>query len=400
MGMRKKAKVFRIITRLSVGGSSVHCILLAAHLNKEAFDVTLIKGSEAADEGNLENLLIQKQVTPLLVRRLKREMAFWDDLAAFVELYRRMRQERPDIVHTHSAKAGALGRVAAKLAGVPIIIHTFHGHLFRGYFGALRTKLVILTERVLSLITTRIIAVTESQKEELFRYKIAPWRKLVNVPLGLELDALLNLEGEQGKFRSELGLDPSDPLIGSVARLVPVKGHFYLFQAARKVIAAIPKAKFIVVGDGMLKSELRDLVNSLGIQNNVIFCGFREDLPRIYADLDILVLTSLNEGLPVAVIEAMASQTPVVAYDVGGVRDLIEPGVNGISVPFGDVDGLAESIIRLLKSPRERESLGRSGRRKVYPRLHRKRMIQEIENLYTELLKKNKPGFERRRCQE
>lgn len=393
--MRRKAKVLQIITRLSVGGSSNHSILLVAHLDKKDFDVTLIKGNEAADEGNLEDLLSQEEITPVLVSQLRREVSLKNDLIAFLKLYRLMSREKPDIIHTHSAKAGALGRVAAKLVGVPIIIHTFHGHLFRGYFGSSKTKLVIFIERVLSLISTKIIAVTKSQEEELLQYKIAPKRKLVNIPLGLELDAFINLDGGKGKFKSELGLEPSDLLIGSIARLVPVKGHSYLFQAAKKVISAFPNVRFLIVGDGMLRSQLEGLVNGLGIQDNVIFCGFRKDLPRIFADLDILALTSLNEGLPVAVIEAMASQIAVVAYDVGGVKDLIEPGVNGISLPFGEIDGLGESIIYLLKNARERERLGQNGRRKVYPYLHYKRMIRDVENLYTELLMNIHPGFGR-----
>jgi glycosyltransferase involved in cell wall biosynthesis len=393
--MRSKTKVLQIITRLSVGGSSNHSILLAAHLDKKDFDVMLIKGKEAAEEGNLEDSLNQKRIIPVLVPELKREVSFRNDLVAFLKLYRLMSREKPDIVHTHSAKAGTLGRLAAKLAGVPIIIHTFHGHLFRGYFSSSKSKLIVFIERLLSLISTKIIAVTESQKEELWRYKIAPKQKIVSIPLGLELDAFMDVDGRKSKFKSELGLEPSDLLIGSIARLVPVKGHSYLFQAAKIVISELPNARFLIVGDGMLRKRLEGLAESLGIQDNVIFCGFQKDLPKIYADLDILVLTSLNEGLPVAVIEAMAAQTAVVAYDVGGVKDLVEPGVNGISLPFGEIDGLGESIIYLLKNARERERLGQNGRRKVYPYLHYKRMIRDVENLYTELLMNIHPGFER-----
>ncbi len=244
---------------------------------------------------------------------------------------------------------------------------------------------MMLTERLLALISTKIVAVTESQKMELFRYRIAPWRKLVSIPLGLELDLLQNLETEKGKLRSELGLPADCPLVGSIARLVPVKGHSYLLRAAKKVVAAVPEARFLIVGDGMLRGELEDQVRSLDIEDSVIFCGFRKDLSRVYADLDLVVLTSLNEGSPVAVIEAMASQTPVVAYDVGGVGDLIEPNVSGISLPFGDIDKLAESVVYLLRNPKERERLGRNGRRKVYPRHHYARLVRDIENLYSQL---------------
>jgi glycosyltransferase involved in cell wall biosynthesis len=384
--MRRRTRVLRIITRLSVGGSSIHTILLTAHLNKETFHSQLLKGSEGKDEGDLRDLLDRKQVDPVVIPQLRRDISPKNDLVTFWRLYKWMCREKPDIVHTHSAKAGTLGRLAAKLAGVPIIVHTFHGHLFRGYFSPFKTRFVILTERLLSLISTKIVAVTESQKEELFRYRIAPWCKLVSIPLGLELNSLQNLETEKGRLRSELGLEDNQPLVGSIARLVPVKGHSYLLRAAKKVIAAVPETRFLIVGDGVLRGELQNQVRSLGIEDNVIFCGFRRDLSKIYADLDVVVLTSLNEGLPVAVIEAMASQKPVVAYDVGGVKDLIEPGVNGISLPFGEIDKLAESIVYLLRNPQERERLGRKGRQKVYPRLHYSRLLQDIEKLYSQLM--------------
>jgi glycosyltransferase involved in cell wall biosynthesis len=383
--MIRKIKVMRIITRLSVGGSSIHTILLTAHLDKQIFDSLLIKGREGKDEGDLHDLLQRKEVDPILIPELRREISFKNDLITFWKLYRIMRAEKPEIVHTHSAKAGTLGRIAAKLAGVPIIVHTFHGHLFRGYFGSKKSRLVVFIERLLALVSTKIVAVTQSQKDELLRYKIAPFQKIVSIPLGLELDLLQNSQKEKGAFRSELGLNKDDVLIGSIARLVPVKGHAFLFRAARKVIDTFPRVKILLIGDGELRNELENLASRLGIGKNVIFCGFRRDLPKIYADLDIVALTSLNEGLPVAVIEAMASQTAVVAYDVGGVKDLIEPNVTGISVPFGEIDRLAESIVFLLKNPQERERLGRNARRKVYPSLHYQRLVRDFEKFYLEL---------------
>ncbi len=394
-GMKIRAKILRIITRLSVGGSSIHTILLTAHLDKGDFKSILVKGCEGKDEGDLEDLLRTKEIQPIFIPQLVREISLRRDLVTFWRLYKLMLRERPDIVHTHSAKAGTLGRLAAKLAGVPIIIHTFHGHLFRGYFGPTKSRVVILAERLLALLSTKIIAVTQSQKEELFRYRIAPLNKLVSIPLGLELDSLQNLEREKGMFRSELGLNGDDALLGSIARLVPVKGHSFLFRAAKKVIGAYPKAKFIIIGDGPLRSDLENLTRELDIQRNVIFCGFRKDLRKIYADLDIVILTSLNEGLPVAVIEAMASKKPVIAFEVGGVRDLIDPDVSGISIPFGEIDSLADSILFLLRNPAQRDRLGRNGQRKVYPRLNYQRLIGDVERLYYELLENARPGVTR-----
>lgn len=389
--MRTKIKVLSIITRLSVGGSSVHSILLTAHLDKDAFHSTLVKGSEGEDEGDLEDLLRRLEVDPVFIPELKREISFRNDLIVFWKLYKLMRHLKPDIVHTHSAKSGALGRLAAKLAGVPIIVHTFHGHLFRGYFGSVKSRLVVYTERLLALLSTKIVAVTQNQKDELAGYRIAPLHKLISIPLGLELDLFQDLDKEKGKLRSELGLGADDLLIGSIARLVPVKGHSFLFRAAQKVTTVFPQARFLIVGDGELRQELEKLAQHLGIQKNVIFCGFRRDLPTIYADLDILALTSLNEGLPVAVIEAMASQTPVVAFKVGGVGDLVEPNVTGILVPFGEIDKLAESMIYLLKNPQERQRLGQNARRRVYPRLDYRRLVRDFAEFYPQLVENKRP---------
>ncbi len=389
--MVQKIKVLRIITRLSVGGSSIHVILLTAHLDKTKFQSILVKGSEGQNEGNLKDLVNRKKINPVFIPELRRKLSLRDDLLSFWKLYRLISREKPHIVHTHSAKAGTLGRLAARLAGVPFIVHTYHGHLFRGYFSTAVTKLIVLVERFLSLLSTKIIAVTQSQKEELLQYKITPSHKLVTIPLGLELDSFLKLQKERGRLRAELGLSSEDLLIGSIARLVPVKGHSFLLRAAKRVVSSFPNAKFLIVGDGELREKLENLASRLGIKKNVIFCGFRRDLPKIYADLDIVALTSLNEGLPVAVIEAMTSQTPVIAYEVGGVKDLIEPNVNGILLPCGEIDGLANSIIYLLKNPKERRKLGQKGQEKVYPKLHYKRLVQDFEKFYSELMKNRFP---------
>jgi glycosyltransferase involved in cell wall biosynthesis len=383
----KKIKVMRIITRLNIGGPSFHTILLTAHLNPQIFSSKLVKGEEGKQEGEMNDLLERKKVIPVVIPQLGREISWKDDLFAFWKLYRLIYQERPDIVHTHMAKAGTLGRLAAKLAGVPIIVHTFHGHVFHSYFKAIKTKMFITIEKFLALFCTRIVAVSPSQKEELLSYKIAPSRKVACIPLGLELDLFLEAEKEKGRLRAEVSLNPDHKLVGIIARLVPVKGHSFFFEAAQRIISFFPQVKFLVVGDGPLRKELEDLVDQMGIKKDVIFLGFRKDLSKIYADLDAVVLTSLNEGLPVAVIEGMASAKPVVAFDVGGVKDLIQDNVTGILVPFGDVHKLADSVMRLLKDPLECERLGQNARRKAYPYLDYRRLVKDMENFYCQLLK-------------
>lgn len=372
---------------MNIGGPAFHTILLTAHLDREIFRSKLVKGEEGKDEGEMNDLLERKKVIPVIIPQLGRRIYWKDDLFAFWKLYRLICREKPDIVDTHMAKAGILGRLAAKLAGVSIIVHTFHGHVFHSYFGTVKTKIFILIEKLLALLTTQIVAVSQSQREEILHYKIAPPKKVVCIPLGLELDLFLDAEKKKGQLRAKLNLNQDHKLVGIIARLVPVKGHFFLFEAAQRIIPLFPQVKFLVVGDGLLRKNLEDLAEQLGIRGNVIFCGFRKDLPEIYADLDVVVLTSLNEGLPVAIIEGMAAAKPVVAFDVGGVKDLIQDNVTGILVPFGDVHKLANSIISLLKDPQECERLGQNARRKAYPHLDFRRLVSDMERFYCQLPK-------------
>jgi glycosyltransferase involved in cell wall biosynthesis len=393
---RKKVKILRIITRLNVGGPSIHTILLSAYLNSDRFETILVKGREGDCEGDMQDLLRKKNIHPIIIPELSREISFVRDWIAFRKLYKLMCREKPDIVHSHLAKAGALVRVAAKLAGVPIIIHTFHGHLFHSYFGYFKTKLLILMERVLACFSTKLIAVSGNVKKEILeKYKICNSSKISFIPLGLELDQFLNLQGEKGNLRRELNLSDEVPLIGIVARLVPIKGHQYFLRAAKEIIKTHPSAKFLIVGDGELRGQLEDLSRQLATCDNVIFCGFRKDLTKIYADLDVVVLSSLNEGLPVTVIEALAAAKPVVATDVGGTGDLIENKITGLLVPPRNSKALAEGILYLLNNPEEGIRMGKNGQQKVYPALNHTRLVEDIEKLYIELLnkKKNKPSL-------
>ncbi|KPL04772.1 MAG: hypothetical protein AMJ73_03735 [candidate division Zixibacteria bacterium SM1_73] len=384
----KKIKIVRIISRLNIGGPSIHTVLLSAHLNSDRFKTTLVKGIEGNSEGDMRDLLRKKKVRPIIVTELAREISLARDCVAFVKLYKLICREKPDIVHTHTAKAGLLGRVAAKLAGVPIIVHTFHGHLFHSYFGYLTTKLIVFIERLLAHLTSKIIIVSEKVRKDIVeKYRIATYSKVITMPLGLELTPFLDVDKQRGFLRKELGLSDKIALVGIVARLVPVKGHKYFIEAAAAVMKRLLNVKFLVIGDGELKEKLEDYVKQLGILESVTFCGFRKDLPHIYADLDVVVLTSLNEGLPVAIIEGMAAAKPVVAFDVGGVKDLIQDNVTGILVPFGDVQKLADSITSLLGDPLECERLGQNARRKAYPYLDYRRLVRDMEEFYCQLMK-------------
>ncbi len=384
-----KPKVIRIIARLNIGGPAMHTILLSNGLNQGAFRDTLVCGTSSASEGDMSYLGKDKYARPLIIPELGREISLKKDFTAFLRLYSLMRRERPDIVHTHTAKAGALGRLAAALAGVPIKVHTFHGHIFDGYFSPIKAKTFIFLERILALFTDRLITVSERIKYDIVnRLKVTQDRKCAVIPLGLELDKFLDCERERGAFRKTLAIDDAAQLVGIVGRLVPIKNHRMFLNAARRLKSDLPglKVKFIIVGDGELRGELEDYSHRLGLREDVIFTGWVKDLACVYADLDVVALTSLNEGTPVSLIEAMASGRPVIATEVGGIRDLISPDVNGILARSGDVDDFCSGLISLLNDSDKRRELGKRGRDSVAVKYSKDRLIKDVEALYQNLI--------------
>ena len=324
-------------------------------------------------------------VQPVFVPELGREIGLKNDVRVLKQLMRLMRREKPDIVHTHTAKAGTLGRLAAIAAGVPIKVHTFHGHVFHGYFGPRKTRIFLAIERFLARRTDRIIVLSEQQAHEIADvYQVAPREKIRVIPLGFDLDGFLSAEQHCGKLRAELGL-PSDALIVTiVGRLVPVKNHRLFFEMARRVAAELPQAHFVVVGDGELRPALEEEAASL--RDRTHFLGWRRDLPVIYADSDVVALTSVNEGTPVALIEAMASGTPVVATRVGGVPDIVHDGEMGLVVEPNNADALTAAVRELLCNSAQREKLGAAGRSSVRERFDKQRLIEDVTQLYDELL--------------
>jgi len=382
-----KIKILRIIARLNIGGPAIHTILLTAGLNNERFESLLVTGVEGRREGNMLDLAAAEGVEPIIIRELRRNVDPKDALIALLKLYRLIRRERPQIVHTHTATAGLLGRLAAKLAGVPIILHTFHGHVLHGYFSPLRSKALVWMERLLACFTDRIVTVSEGQRRELAGYGIAPLEKIAVVPLGFELEALLACGSRRGELRRQLGLSDADKLIGIIARLVPIKNHHLFLQTAKLVAEAIPQARFLVVGDGELREELEAYARDLGLNRRVLFTGWQRDLPCLYADMDVVALTSINEGTPVSIIEAMAAGVPVAATAVGGVPEVIADGETGYLVKAGDAEGLAEAITELLRNPAKAKEMGQKGRKAVYPKFAAQTLIANVEQLYSGLLR-------------
>jgi glycosyltransferase involved in cell wall biosynthesis len=296
-----------------------------------------------------------------------------------------MREFRPHIVHTHTAKAGFLGRVAARMAGVPRVVHTFHGHVLQGYFDPARTWMLRQMERWLAGRTDRIITVSERVRQELAQYGVAPLQKISTVPLGFDLAPFLESSSLRGTLRRELGVSNRALLAGIVGRIFPIKNHPLFLEAAARVAREIPEAEFVVVGDGPLREGLERRAAAADLKGRVHFLGWRKDLPAIYADLDLLVVSSDNEGTPVAAIEAMASGCVVVATRVGGLPDLIEHEVTGLLVPPRDADALAGAIVRALCDPALAQRVRDNALLAVRQRFDVRRLIKDMEALYEDL---------------
>lgn len=380
-------KVMRIIGRLNVGGPAIHTVLLTDLLDGRKYRTSLITGVEAPTEGSMRYLATERGIEPVVIPEMSREISWRDDVVALFKLIGLMRREKPDIIHTHTAKAGFLGRTAALIA-MPgrrkRLYHTFHGHVFHSYFSPRKTQAFIRIEKFLARYSYRIIAVSERTRQELIEFGIAAPDKIVVVPLGFDLEPFARCERHRGELRTLLGLAEDTVLIGIVARLVPVKNISLFLQAAECVATRYPQAHFVIVGDGECREELEAQASMMETKERVHFLGYRRDLPRIYADLDIVTLTSLNEGLPVSLIESMASGCVSVSTCVGGVPDLIEEGNTGFLTPSGDASALAAKLSYLLDHPEEWQQIGEAARISALNRFHVSRLVADIERLYTE----------------
>ncbi len=403
-----RLKVARIIARLNVGGPARHCLLLSEGLRAHGFETLLLTGRlEPGEAGVLPD---DAATTPGGVRiervpGLRQPVSPRDDVRALLALVRLLRRERPDVVHTHTSKAGALGRVAAAIAGVPVVVHTFHGHVLDGYFPALPSHLVRLAERSLARLTARIVTLSPTLRDELSaRFGVAGPERFEVIPLGRDLETFR--AGAPGRLRAELGVAPDAPLVGAVGRLVPIKDVPLLVRAFARVAAGRRDAQLVLVGDGPERPAIEAAVRARDLGDRVRLLGWRDDLPSIYADLDVLAVSSRNEGTPLAVIEAFAAGVPVVATRVGGVPDMFDaptrgvaalatngatppPGVDlraqGALVASSDEAGLARALDLLLGHADLRRAAGEAARRRSED-WAAARLIDDTARLYRTLL--------------
>ncbi len=352
----------RLMDRLNVGGPARQAIELSARLAGPDWRTVLAYGRVEPHEEDLERCAQERGLVLEFIPELARPIRPLTDLRAFLRILGLLRREKPQVVHTHKSKAGALGRLAAVLAGVPVIVHTYHGHVLQGYFNPLVNRIFRFIEAFLARFTDRIVVLTKSQREELLAMGIGHPEQYAVIPSGVDLEPFLSADTLRGELRRELGISPTTPIIGIIGRLVPIKRHEDFLMAAKLIAGDAPECRFLVVGDGERRGELEDLAYRLRLQDKVLFLGSRTDMPRVCADLDMAVLSSTNEGLPMALIEAMAAGKPVVATRVGGVPDLITDGKNGILVEPERPEKLARAIQDLLDNPALAGKLGASGR--------------------------------------
>ena len=399
-----------------MGGPARHVVWLTDGLRARDYETMLVTGVVPPGEDDMSYFAQSAGVIPHSIPQMSREISLRDAWASW-KLFRLMLRERPDLVHTHTAKAGTVGRVAgllyrwltpAALIGKPRacrFVHTYHGHVFHSYYGPAKTELFLAIERTLArLVTDRIVVVSEQQRREINEdFRVGKPEQYTVVPLGLDLSLFSDWQAKRRRLREELSASPDELLVGIVGRLTEIKNHTMFLRVAARVkelnrsAADQPRLRFVIIGDGHLRRTLEDQTRELGLADHLVFLGTREDPEFFYPALDVVALTSYNEGTPLTLIEAMANQRPVVATDVGGVVDLLGAKLaegdgyivceRGISAKSGDVDGFAKGLIRLVQDEGLRNELGRRGHDFVARNYAKERLINDISNLYDQLLK-------------
>lgn len=412
-------KIVRVIARLNVGGPAKHVVWLSK-LNTADWKTVLVAGRVPPGEDDMSYFATELGVTPLFVPEMSREISLKDALTIW-KLYQLFRRERPDIVHTHTAKAGTVGRVAgilyrwftpAALLGHPRtchFVHTYHGHIFHSYYSPLKTRIFLMIERALAKLSTdRIIVLSEQQRREINEeFRVGRAKQFSVIPLGIDLGVFAKWQERGQSFRGEFGFAVDDILVGIVGRLTAIKNHELFLRAAALFKGEFAEAgssvRFVIIGDGALRNTLESQAAALGISKDVIFTGSRRDLEEVYPALDVVALTSRNEGTPLTLIEAMANARPVISTAVGGVVDLLGEPVStesvadavmsspftvcqrGISISPGDARGFAAGLARFVTDATLRRETGARGLEFVTRRYSRSRLLSDIENLYKKL---------------
>jgi glycosyltransferase involved in cell wall biosynthesis len=382
-------RVLRVIARLNMGGPAIHVANLTSGLEPKGYETTLVAGSLARGEDSMAFLADRLGVSVVSVPEIQREISVLHDARSAFQVAEIMRETRPHILHTHTAKAGAIARAAAVLAGnarPKVVVHTFHGHVLRGYFGPLRTAVFREVERTLARPSDALIAVSPEVRDDLVELGVAPAEKFVVVRLGIPLAERLDGDSEDMDYRQLYGIPRDAFVVGWVGRMTGVKDTGVVLQAVAALRERGVNAVVCLVGDGPDREPLEELAHKLGIARASYFAGYQPEVAGFYRLFDAFFLPSVNEGTPVSAIEALATGTPVVANRVGGVPDVVRDGIDGFLVEPGDVEGAAERLEALARDPGLWTRLGEAGRERVRARYAVTRLVDDVDRLYRSLL--------------
>ncbi|UCG12795.1 MAG: glycosyltransferase family 4 protein [Deltaproteobacteria bacterium] len=393
--MQKKIRVIHIITRLDMGGSAQNTLLTTQNLDPDRYEIVLVKGSTlesgmpTSESQVLHNQLASARnrgVRVINLPYLVRRVSPWNDLRSLVWLLIFSRRYKPDIVHTHTSKAGFVGRLAAWLSRVPVIVHTPHGHVFYGHFGPWLSRFFLLVERLLDRTTHHWIALTPREAGDYHRFKVSKTEKISVIHSGVDVNRFQRQPIDRLQKKKELDIPPDTSVVGFVGWLLPIKGTTFLVQAMAQVSQRHPSGLLVLVGNGE-DIQLKKQVESLGLEDKVLFLGWRSDVEEIMYCFDMLALPSLNEGMGRVLVEAMAAGLPIVASRVGGIPDLIQDGKNGVLVPPANPAALAHAISELLDDGNRRKRMGEAGRKMCRP-YSTETMVKQISGLYERLVEK------------
>jgi glycosyltransferase involved in cell wall biosynthesis len=380
-------RILRAIARLNMGGPTLNVSYLTKGLDERGYETTLVAGKLARGEDSMAFAAEELGIEVIPVPALHRELSPIYDTVSVKRLVAEIQRVRPHILHTHTAKAGAVGRMAALLAGdarPPVIVHTFHGHVLRGYFDPVRTEIFRETEKFLARHTTRLIAVGPEVRDDLVALGVAAPEKFSVIRLGIDLEQRVG--GDGGELRRRFGIPPERFVVGWVGRMTGIKRVPDVLAAFARLVELGVDAQLVLVGDGPERAQLERRANELGIQRRTLFAGYQRDIGPYWSLFDAFLLPSANEGTPVVAIESLAAEVPVVATRVGGVPDVVRDGTDGFLTEVGDIESIAARLAELARDPALRARMGATAREHVVPRYRVSRLIDDVDELYRELL--------------
>lgn len=392
-------KVLRIINRFNIGGPTYNAAYLTKYLPSE-YETLLIGGDKEESEDSSQHILEELGLNPMIIPEMRRAIRFGNDYAAYKKIKQIIEEFKPDIVHTHASKAGTLGRMAAFACNVPAVVHTFHGHVFHSYFSKAKTTIFKRIEKKLAFKSSAIVAISAIQKEELGTvHKIAPLDKIEVIPLGFDLERFQHdLAEKRAEFRKEYKIENDEIAIGIIGRLVPIKNHQLFLNALRYVLDHTnKKVRAFIIGDGESRDAIINLAKDLNIplsRSNVKFeistltlTSWIKNIDSVNAGMDIIALSSLNEGTPVSLIEAQAANNPVVSTNVGGIENVVVQNKTGLLSDIEDLETYSANLLELVENDAKREAMSKEGWKHVKDQYSYKRLVSDVDKLYKDLLK-------------